>query len=45
MVLWTNDVLTAARAIYQREGFRLLSAVPQSDFGPAVMSEDWLLDL
>jgi len=45
MVLWTNDVLTAARAIYQKEGFRLLSSTPRADFGPAVMSEDWELEL
>ena len=45
MVLWTNDVLTAARAIYQKEGFRLLSSTKRADFGPAVMSEDWELDL
>ena len=40
-----NDVLTAARAMYQKEGFRLLSNSPRADFGPAVMSEDWELDL
>lgn len=45
MVLWTNDVLVAARAIYQKEGFRLRSGTPQSDFGPTVISEDWELDL
>jgi len=45
MGLWTNDVLTAAREIYRKEGFRLVSSVPQSDFGPAVLSEDWVLEL
>jgi len=45
MVLWTNDVLTAARAIYVKEGFRLLSSTKRADFGPVVMSEDWELEL
>jgi len=45
ITLWTNDVLTAARAIYQRTGFRLVASAPHSDFGPPLVGEDWELDL
>lgn len=41
ITLWTNDVLTAARAIYQKEGFHLIAAHPHSDFGPPMTGEDW----
>jgi len=43
--LWTNDILLAARGIYRAEGFRLTASAPHSDFGPACIGEDWLLDL
>jgi GNAT superfamily N-acetyltransferase len=45
MTLWTNDVLVAARAIYQRAGFRLVASHPHSDFGPSMVGEDWELRL
>jgi DNA-binding MarR family transcriptional regulator/GNAT superfamily N-acetyltransferase len=45
ITLWTNDVLVAARAIYQRAGFRLVSSAPHSDFGPPMVGEDWDLEL
>ncbi|MFI4981967.1 MAG: GNAT family N-acetyltransferase [Nevskiales bacterium] len=45
ITLWTNDVLTAARAIYQRAGFRLVASAPHSDFGPPMVGEDWELEL
>lgn len=45
VALWTNDVLTAARGIYQHAGFRLTTTRPHADFGPAIMGEDWELDL
>lgn len=45
IVLWTNDVLLAARGIYQAAGFRLVASAPHSDFGPAMVGEDWELDL
>jgi GNAT superfamily N-acetyltransferase len=43
--LWTNDVLVAARAIYQQAGFRLVASAPHQDFGPAMVGEDWELEL
>lgn len=45
MGLWTNDILVAARNIYRQEGFRLVAEEPHSDFGPAMVGEDWRLDL
>jgi DNA-binding MarR family transcriptional regulator len=43
--LWTNDVLVAARGIYQAAGFRLVGSTPHCDFGPPMVGEDWELDL
>lgn len=45
VTLWTNDVLVAARAIYQQAGFRLVASQPHRDFGPPMMGEDWALTL
>lgn len=45
LTLWTNDVLLAARGIYQAAGFRLVATAPHSDFGPPMVGEDWELDL
>lgn len=45
ITLWTNDVLVAARAIYQQAGFRLVASKPHDDFGPAIVGEDWELRL
>jgi DNA-binding MarR family transcriptional regulator len=45
ITLWTNDVLVAARAIYAAAGFRLVASKAHSDFGPAIVGEDWELDL
>jgi DNA-binding MarR family transcriptional regulator len=43
VTLWTNEVLTAARAIYQQAGFRLVASAPHRDFGPPMVGEDWEL--
>jgi len=45
MTLWTNDVLLAARGIYQAAGFRLVASKAHNDFGPPCVGEDWDLTL
>ena len=45
MVLWTNDVLTSARKIYQRHCFVLLAEKPHRSFGVDLVGQDWRLDL
>ena len=45
ITLWTNDVLAAARRIYQAAGFRLISSEPHNMFGPSIVGEDWVLVL
>ncbi|OBA96991.1 MarR family transcriptional regulator [Mycobacteriaceae bacterium 1482268.1] len=45
ITLWTNDVLTAARRIYQRAGFQLDRREPHSSFGAEVVGEYWSRDL
>lgn len=45
ITLWTNDVLVAARRIYQQAGFQLVRSEPHRMFGPAIVGEDWDLTL
>ena len=45
LVLWTHSNLTAARAIYQKLGFRLISSERHRQFGVAVVGEYWELAL
>ncbi|MCZ4610242.1 bifunctional helix-turn-helix transcriptional regulator/GNAT family N-acetyltransferase [Streptomyces chartreusis] len=45
LVLWTNDVLSSARRIYQRHGFVLATEKPHRSFGKDLTGQDWRLDL
>ena len=45
MVLWTNDILTAARRIYETGGFTLVESEPHRSFGQDMVGEIWALDL
>ncbi|MEW1641603.1 bifunctional helix-turn-helix transcriptional regulator/GNAT family N-acetyltransferase [Streptomyces sp. NPDC091219] len=45
LVLWTNDILGAARGIYQRHGFVLTAEKPHRSFGQDLVGQDWRLDL
>ena len=41
MVLWTNEVLTAARGIYVAEGFVLQRSERHESFGATLVGEYW----
>ena len=43
--LWTHSVLLAARAIYERAGYKLLASAAHHSFGHALVGEVWEKDL
>jgi DNA-binding MarR family transcriptional regulator/GNAT superfamily N-acetyltransferase len=45
MTLWTNDVLTAARNMYAKAGFKMIAEEPGRNFGVDLVSETWELEL
>ena len=45
IVLWTNSVLVAARAIYAKAGYRLTKSEHHTSFGHTLIGENWELDL
>jgi GNAT superfamily N-acetyltransferase len=45
VVLWTNEPLAAARAIYLDAGFRLTAEDPHHSFGVDLIGQNYALDL
>ena len=45
IILWTNDILAAARQIYLAKGFQLIDEAPHRSFGADLVGQTWRLEL
>lgn len=45
ITLWTNNVLLAARSIYQKAGYKLVKSEKHHSFGKDLVGETWELEL
>jgi len=45
ITLWTNDVLTDARRIYEHARFRLADEEPHRSFGHDLVGQNWWREL
>ena len=45
LTLWTNDVLTSARRIYESAGFKLTQQERHHSFGKDLLGQTWDLAL
>jgi DNA-binding MarR family transcriptional regulator/N-acetylglutamate synthase-like GNAT family acetyltransferase len=45
ITLWTHSILSAARHVYEKAGFRLMRSEPHQSWGKPVVSEHWDMDL
>lgn len=45
ITLWTNSVLSAARHIYEKEGYKVVKTEPHHSFGKDLVGETWELEL